>query len=53
MNNSVATLAQSALGRAIELWNAGKNISFQHGRELREEGYDVAVLRRFHFKIAY
>lgn len=40
----------SAIGRAINLWSQGRNISFQHAQELREEGYDVAVLRRFHFK---
>ena len=53
MTNSDASKAQSALGRAIQLWNQGQNISFQHAQELREEGYDVAALRRFHFKLAY
>ncbi|MBZ5882552.1 hypothetical protein, partial [Escherichia coli] len=52
MNNSDAPKAQSALGRAIALWNTGREISFQHGQELREDGYDVAALRRFHFKHA-
>ncbi|MBY3320736.1 hypothetical protein ACCS81_07675 [Rhizobium ruizarguesonis] len=52
MKNSDAHKAQSALGRAIELWNQGREISFQHGQELREDGYDVAALRRFHFKLS-
>nr|WP_250808744.1 hypothetical protein [Neorhizobium tomejilense] len=52
MNNSDATVAQSALGRAISLWNQGRNITFQHAQELREEGFDVAALRRFHFKLS-
>jgi len=53
MNNSDANTAQSALGRAIALWKSGREISFQHGQELREDGYDVAALRRFHFKLPY
>ncbi|SCW77227.1 hypothetical protein SAMN02927900_04786 [Rhizobium mongolense subsp. loessense] len=52
MNNSDANKAQSALGRAIALWNQGRDISFHHAQELREDGYDVAALRRFHFKLA-
>ncbi len=49
MNSNSPVL--SAIGRAIAMWSQGREISFHLAQELREEGYDVGALRRFHFKL--
>jgi hypothetical protein len=43
------TKPQSALGKAIALWSAGRNIPFTLAVELVEQGYDVGALRQAHF----
>ncbi len=44
------TRYQSALGRAINLWNRGREVSSMIIQELVADGYDVRLLRAHHFK---
>ncbi len=46
MNNVNAM--QSTLGKAIAIWRSGRNITFGMAMELREQGYDVAMLAKAH-----
>lgn len=41
---------QSTLGKAIALWQAGKNISRAMAIELRDQGYDVGALAKAYRK---
>lgn len=43
---------RSALGRAIEIWKAGRRISMTLAAKLMEEGYDVGSLEQHHMKVA-
>lgn len=40
---------ESALGRALAMWRAGKHIPLTLAAELMEEGFDVPTLERAHF----
>lgn len=49
MNDTHVT-AQSALGRAIQLWRDGKRISMVLAAELMADGYDLPSLERAYRK---
>jgi len=48
--NDTHVSAQSALGRAIQLWSQGRRISLVLAAELMDQGYDLPGLERAYRK---